>query len=135
MVKQQQSQRWGETEGETDSRSPARRLNLSNIQNVSCSSTLLYCSDSLRAGWPGDRTPVGCGIPHPFTGPGAHPASNTKGTGSFLRVKRPGRGVNHPTTASSAEVEERADVYLYSPSAPLWPVLGHTLPLPFTDSH
>ena len=31
------------------------------------------------------------------TGPGAHPASYTKGTGSFPGVKRPGRGVDHPS--------------------------------------
>jgi hypothetical protein len=30
------------------------------------------------------------------TGPGAHPASYTKGTESFPEVKRPGRGVDHP---------------------------------------
>jgi len=30
------------------------------------------------------------------TGPGVHPASYTMGTGSFLGVKRPGRGVDHP---------------------------------------
>ena len=30
------------------------------------------------------------------TGPGAHPASYTIGIGSFLGVKRPGRGVEHP---------------------------------------
>ena len=30
------------------------------------------------------------------TGPRAHPASYTTGTGSFLGVKRPGRGVDHP---------------------------------------
>jgi hypothetical protein len=30
------------------------------------------------------------------TGPGAHPASYTMGTGSFQWVKRPGRGVDHP---------------------------------------
>ena len=30
------------------------------------------------------------------TGPGAHPASCTMGTGSFPGVKRPGRGVHHP---------------------------------------
>jgi hypothetical protein len=33
---------------------------------------------------------------HVQTGPGAHPASCTMGTGSFLRLKRPGRGANHP---------------------------------------
>jgi hypothetical protein len=30
------------------------------------------------------------------TGPGAHPAFYTIGTGSFPGVKRPGRGVEHP---------------------------------------
>ena len=30
------------------------------------------------------------------TGTGAQPASCTMGTGSFLGVKRPGRGVDHP---------------------------------------
>ena len=30
------------------------------------------------------------------TGPGAHPAPYTMGTGSFPRVKRSGRGVDHP---------------------------------------
>jgi len=30
------------------------------------------------------------------TGPGAHPASCTMGTGSLPGVKRPGRGVDHP---------------------------------------
>ena len=38
------------------------------------------------------------------TGPGAHPASCTMGTGSFPGVKRPGRGVDHPPP-SSTEVE------------------------------
>jgi len=40
------------------------------------------------------------------TGPGAHPASYTMGTGSFLGVKRLGLGVDHPPL-SSAEVEGR----------------------------
>jgi len=30
------------------------------------------------------------------TGPGAHPASYTMGTGSFLGVEQPGRGIDHP---------------------------------------
>jgi len=49
------------------------------------------------------------------------------GTGSFPGVKRPGRGVDHPPS-SSADVEERVELYLYSPSGPPWPVLGWTLP-------
>ena len=38
------------------------------------------------------------------TGPGAHPASYTMGTGSFPGLKRPGLGAYHPSP-SSAEVE------------------------------
>ena len=57
------------------------------------------------------------------TGPGAHPAFYTVGTGSFPEAKRPRRGVNHPPT-SSAEVKERVELYLYSPYGPSWPVLG-----------
>ena len=57
------------------------------------------------------------------TGFEAHPASYTMGTGSFQRVKRPGRGVYHPPP-SSAEVKERKELYLYSIYGPLWSVLG-----------
>jgi len=57
------------------------------------------------------------------TGSEAHPASYTKGTGSFPEVNRLGRGVDHPLP-SSAEVKERVELYLYSPSGPLWPVIG-----------
>ena len=56
------------------------------------------------------------------TGPGAHPASYTMCTGSFLGVNRPGRGADHPPE-SSAEVEGRVELYVYSPSRPSWPVL------------
>jgi len=38
------------------------------------------------------------------TGPGANPASHTIGTGYFLGVKRPGRGVN-PYLASKLKKE------------------------------
>jgi hypothetical protein len=41
---------------------------------------------------------------HVHTGPGAHPASCTMGTGSFPGVKRPGRDADHPPPPS-AEVE------------------------------
>jgi hypothetical protein len=51
------------------------------------------------------------------TSPGAQPASYRMGTGSFPRIKRPGRGVDHQTT-SSAEVKETVELYLYSPSGP-----------------
>jgi len=55
------------------------------------------------------------------------------GTVSFPGVKRPGRGVDHPPP-SSAEVKERVELYLYSPSGSSWPVLGWTVPLPFIVS-
>jgi hypothetical protein len=61
----------------------------------------------------------------------AHPASYTMATGSYLGVKRPGHGVDHPSL-SSAEVKERVELYLYFPSGPLWPVIGWTLPFTFT---
>jgi hypothetical protein len=35
-----------------------------------------------------------------------------------------------PPTSSSAEVKERVELYLYSPSGLSWPVIGWTLPLP-----
>jgi hypothetical protein len=56
-------------------------------------------------------------------GPEAHPASYTVGTEFFQGVKRPGRGDDY-TPPPSAEVKERAELYLYSPSGPSWPVLG-----------
>ena len=56
-------------------------------------------------------------------GPEAHLTSYTMGIGSFPGVKRPGRGVDHPTP-SSAEVKARVELYLYSHSGPSWSVLG-----------
>jgi hypothetical protein len=47
--------------------------------------------------------------------PWAHPTSYTVGTGSFLGVKRPGHGFDHPLL-SSAEVRESTAV----PLLPLW---------------
>jgi hypothetical protein len=47
---------------------------------------------------------------------------------SIPGVKRPGRGVDYPPP-SSAEVKERVELYFYSPSGPLWPDLGGSLPL------
>jgi hypothetical protein len=88
-------------------------------------------SDWLRAGRSGNRIPVGARFSAPVrTCAGAHPSSYTMGTGSFPRVKRPGRGVDH-RPPSSAEVKERLDLFLYPfpPSGPSWPVLGCTLPL------
>ena len=38
-------------------------------------------------------------------------------------LKRPGSDLNHPTT-SSAEIKERVELYLYSPSGLSWQVIG-----------
>jgi len=46
----------------------------------------------------------------------------TTGTVAFPRVKGTGRGADHPPP-SRAEVEERLELYLYSPSGPSWPFL------------
>ena len=46
-------------------------------------------------------------------------------------VKWLGCDINH-SSQYSAEVKERVDLYLYSPSGPSWRVLGCTLPLLFT---
>jgi len=57
------------------------------------------------------------------TGPVAHPASQTMGTGIFLGgIKWLGCSSDHPPP-SSAEVKERVELYLYSLSGSLWPVL------------
>jgi len=56
-------------------------------------------SDLLRAGGSGDRIPVGARFSVPvLSGLGANPTSytSTMGTRSFLRIKRPGRGVDNP---------------------------------------
>ena len=72
-------------------------------------------SDSLQAGRSGDRIPAGARFSAPVqTGPGAHPAFYTMGTGSFPGIKRPGRGVDNPPP-SSAEVKERVELHLSSP--------------------
>jgi hypothetical protein len=47
-------------------------------------------------------------------------------TGSLPGVKRPGRDVDHPPQ-SSAEVEGRVELYIFSPCGRSWPVLGWTL--------
>ena len=60
------------------------------------------------------------------TGPGAHLAFYTMGTGLFPGVKRPGRRVDHPPP-SSAEVKEREELYFYSTSESSWSVIGRTL--------
>jgi hypothetical protein len=83
-----------------------------------------WYSDSLQAGRSGDRIPVGVRFSAPIqSGPRVHPASYTTGTGSFPGVKQSGHVVDYQPP-SSAEVKERVELYLYSPSGLSWPVLG-----------
>jgi len=46
------------------------------------------------------------------------------GTGLFLVVKEPGHGIKQLSPQPhSAEVKEKVDLYLYSPSVPSWQVI------------
>jgi len=63
------------------------------------------------------------------TGPGAHPAFYTTGTGSFPGGKAAGAWRWAPTP-SIMRVKERVEPYLHSPTGPSWSVVGWALPLP-----
>jgi hypothetical protein len=76
-------------------------------------------SDWLRAGRFGDRIPVGARFSAPVqTGPAAHPAFCTMGTGSFLGAKRPGRDADPSPTLVSRSWKGRA--------IPLFPLMDRT---------
>jgi len=65
---------------------------------------------------PGIESRLGVTFSAPVqTGPGAHPAFYTRGTGSFLGVKRPGRGVDHPPHPAPRLKKE----YSYTSTPPL----------------
>jgi hypothetical protein len=82
---------------------------------------------ALWDGRSGDRIPVEARFSAPAqTGPGAHPAFYTMGTGSFPGGRAAGAWRWRPTP-SSAEVNERVDLYLYSPSGSSWHITGWTL--------
>jgi hypothetical protein len=132
--------KWGKTKNDVsqDSKSPGLESNLVSpgydrtffSLNINGKWIFTELMKSLRAGWCVDRIPVKARFSAPIqTGPGAHPASYTMGTGTFPGVKRPGRGVHHQSP-SSVEVKKWVELYLYSPSGPSWPVLGWPLPLP-----
>jgi hypothetical protein len=66
---------------------------------VTFNGQLSQYSDSLLAVLSGDRIPVGARFSATIqSGPGAHPASYTMGTGSFLGVKWPGAWCWPPTS-------------------------------------
>jgi len=83
--------------------------------------------DSLRAGRSGDRIPVGSKIfrtcPDRPCGP---PSLLYNGYRLFPGGKAAGVW-RWPPTPSNAEVKERVQLYLYSPSGSVWPVIGWTL--------
>jgi hypothetical protein len=88
-------------------------------------------SDWLRDERSGDRIPMGRDFPHPSSpvlGSTQPPIQWVPGLSQG--VKRPGRGLDHPTP-SSAEVKESVKLYFYSPTGLSWPVVGWTLPFPF----
>jgi hypothetical protein len=94
---------------------------------------LAYRRPELAAGWTvrGSKLGVGEISRSRPNRPWARPASYTMSTGPLPGVKRPGRGDDHPPP-SSAEVKEKAELYLYSPSGPSWPVIGRTFTFTFT---
>jgi len=76
----------------------------------------------LLAGESGDQFLVGVRFSAPLlSSPRDHSASYTMGTGAFLGINWLRSGADH-TPQFSAEVQERVELYLYSPSGPLWPV-------------
>jgi hypothetical protein len=77
---------------------------------------------------PGVESRCGRDLSHPSRP--THPASCTKSTGvSFPWIKRLMRGLNH---SSSAEVKERVELYLYSPSGTTLPATEWILPSLFS---
>jgi len=99
----------------------------------------------------GQDCAVGTATRYGLDGPGSNTAEDEifhtcqrrlRGTSSLLhkgyrvpfqRVKRPGRGVDHPPLLS-AEVKERVEL-IYSPFGPSWLVLGRALPFTFNFYH
>ena len=81
----------------------------------------------MRVGYP-LHSSVSPSLPHPCVTV-CNQVPNELYRVSFPGVKRPGRGVDHPPL-SSAEVKERVELYLYSPSGSSWSVPGRNLPLP-----
>ena len=69
----------------------------------------------MTTGWTvQDRIPVGTIFSAPVqTGPGAHPASYTMGTGFFSGVKRPGLALDHPPHLAPRLKKSRAIALLH----------------------
>jgi hypothetical protein len=98
-------------------RSMTRTENITgNSQGNKWARYLSQYNDWLRAGRSRDRIPVGARFSAPVqTGPGAHPASCTMGTGSFPGVES-SQGVMltpHPLLVQRSK--NRKELYLFSP--------------------
>ena len=92
-------------------------------------------SDSLRAGRPGDRIPVGGEIFRTCPDRSWSPPSLLYNGYPVFPGGTVAGGWRWPPTPSNADVKERVKLYLYSPSGPSWPVLEWTIPLPFTFTY
>ena len=97
-------------------------INVNNINNNNILVIIIIIINWLRAGWSGDRIPIGVRFSSlGQTGPGDHPLSSIMGTESFPGVKRPRRDVDQPPP-TSAKSEERAQLSLL----PLWAFLARS---------
>ena len=85
----------------------------------------------LRVGRSGDRNPLGGEIFHtlPYRPCGSPSLLYNRYRFFSPGVKWPVRGTDHPPSCS-AEVKERVELYLYSPSGHKWPFRGCPLSLP-----
>ena len=123
-----QSLRWRSYSGCLHNLSPLRNLSFAMVNKGWDSSVGIATRYGLDG--PGIESQWGARFSAPVqTGPGAHPASCTMGTGSFPGGKAAGEW-RWTSTTSNAEVKERVELYLYSPSGTSWPVLRWSLSLP-----
>ena len=83
--------------------------NISTISRVASLNIVVHITTRYGAGRSRDRIPVEARLSAPVqTGPEAHPAPYTMGTGSFPGVKRPERGVDHPPLLARSLKKEQS---------------------------